>query len=188
LRERTLNELRAGAQVPGFARREFYQTFAVDAFQTHAQEMVERSSAAFDLEIRCPFYDRRLIEFCFAIPEEQRRRPGQTKLAMRNAMRGLLPETVRTRLAKANFPEPFFSALKRPDIRDLFSRPLQIESMGWVDGRQVQDAYRGTFQALADLGINSREAYRYIWPLWAALGLELWLNRAILRRKSGETD
>ena len=187
LRERMLNELKAGAQVPGFARREFYRMFAVDAFQTHAQEMVERSSAAFGLEIRCPFYDRRLIEFCFAIPEEQRRRPGWTKFVMRNAMRGLLPDVVRTRLTKANFSESFFSALRRPDVKDLFSAPLRIESMGWVDGKQVREAYRGTFQALADLGINSREAYRYLWPLWAALGLELWLNHAILRETSHPT-
>ncbi len=188
LRERTLSELKAGAHVPGFARREFYQMFAVDAFQPHAQEMVERSSAAFGLEIRCPFYDRRLIEFCFAVPEDQRRRPGQTKFVMRNAMRGLLPETVRQRLTKANFSEPFFRALQRPDVKELFSRPLRIESMGWVDGKQLREAYWGTFEALAELGMNSRAAYHYLWPLWAAVGLELWLNHIILQQKAPSTD
>ena len=179
LRERMRSESETVAHVPGFARREFYSMFAVDAFQTHAQEMTERSSAAFGLEIRCPFYDRRLIEFCFAIPEEQRRRPGRTKFVMRNAMRELLPAAVRERVTKANFSESFFRALRQPEVKDLFSRPLRIESMGWVDGKLVREAYRGTFHALDNLGVNSREAYRYIWPLWAALGLELWLKSGI---------
>ncbi|MGH7914233.1 MAG: asparagine synthase-related protein [Candidatus Binataceae bacterium] len=180
-RDRALSELKAGAQVPGFAQREFYRTFAVDALQTLGHEMVERSSAAFGLEVRCPFHDRRLIEFCFAIPEEQRRRPFWTKFVMRNAMRGLLPEMVRTRVTKATFSEPFFRALQAPEVEELFRRPLRTESMSWVEGKQVREAYRNAFQALADVGINSRAAYRYLWPLWATLGLELWLKHATLQ-------
>jgi asparagine synthase (glutamine-hydrolysing) len=179
LLKRTRREQRAGAHVRGFARREFYRMFAVNGFQPHSQEIVERSSAAFGLEIRCPFYDRRLIEFCFALPEEQRRRPGRTKFVMRNAMRALLPETVRERVTKANFSEPFLRALQRPDVEALFSRPLRIASIGWVDGKQVWEAYRGTIQAFLAHGASSEAACRYIWPLWAALGLELWLNHLI---------
>jgi hypothetical protein len=49
------------------------------------------------LEIRRPYRDRRLIEYVLALPADQLYRPAESKRILRRAMRGRLPEGVRTR-------------------------------------------------------------------------------------------
>ncbi len=53
------------------------------------------TGAAYGLEVRDPTMDRRLIEFCLAIPQEQYRLNGQDRALIRRAMLGLLPDEVR---------------------------------------------------------------------------------------------
>jgi asparagine synthase (glutamine-hydrolysing) len=38
--------------------------------------------------------DKRVIEFCLGIPQDQHTRHGQERLLIRHAMRGLMPESV----------------------------------------------------------------------------------------------
>ncbi|HTW88255.1 MAG TPA: asparagine synthase-related protein, partial [Candidatus Binataceae bacterium] len=102
-----------------FAWRELHEVF-VDPFAALVHESEDRTAAWCGFEARSPFFDRRLIEFCCALPEDQRR-TVVTKVVLRNAMRGLLPETVRTRLTKAEFSAPFFNALRAPGIPELFA-------------------------------------------------------------------
>lgn len=54
----------------------------------------EELGAAFGLEIRQPTMDKRLIEFCLGIPQDQYTRNGQNKLLIRRAMHNLLPKQV----------------------------------------------------------------------------------------------
>ena len=63
----------------------------------------DRFGARFSLERRYPFFDRRLIEFFFALPEEQRWSHGISKGLLRRAMKNILPEAVRRRNNKAEF-------------------------------------------------------------------------------------
>ena len=53
------------------------------------------NGAAYGLEVRDPTMDKRLIEFCLAIPQEQYRLDGQDRSLVRRAMVGLLPDAVR---------------------------------------------------------------------------------------------
>jgi len=50
---------------------------------------------AYGLEVRDPTMDKRLMEFCLAIPEAQYRLDGQDRALIRRAMKGLLPDEVR---------------------------------------------------------------------------------------------
>jgi asparagine synthase (glutamine-hydrolysing) len=67
-----------------------------------ALETFEKASAAFGVEPRYPFFDRRLIEFCIALPPEQRLYNGWTRSIFRRAMNGILPPEVQWRTDKAN--------------------------------------------------------------------------------------
>ncbi len=51
-------------------------------------------SAMFGLELRQPAMDKRVIEFCLGIPQDQYTRNGQDRLLIRKAMAGLMPESV----------------------------------------------------------------------------------------------
>ena len=65
-------------------------------------EFLEKVSAAFGIEGRYPFFDRRLVEFCVALPPGQRTYRGWTRSIFRHAMKGILPEDIRWRADKSN--------------------------------------------------------------------------------------
>jgi asparagine synthase (glutamine-hydrolysing) len=60
------------------------------------------SSSRDEIELRYPYRDRRLVEFMLAIPTHQLYRRGTSRMVLRNAMQGILPEKTRTRLDKGS--------------------------------------------------------------------------------------
>jgi asparagine synthase (glutamine-hydrolysing) len=66
----------------------------------------DRNSMAHSVEVRLPFCDHRLAEFVFGLSPEILMGEAQTKRLLREAMRGVLPETVRTRWNKQGFVPP----------------------------------------------------------------------------------
>ena len=66
----------------------------------------DRNSMAFSIESHVPFLDYRLVEFIFSLPNNQKIRDGTTKVVLRNAMKGILPEEVRNRMDKMGFVTP----------------------------------------------------------------------------------
>jgi asparagine synthase (glutamine-hydrolysing) len=67
----------------------------------------DRNSMAFSLESRVPFADDpRLIECVFALPDDAKLGKGWSKYVLRQAMAGLLPESVRWRRRKLGFSAP----------------------------------------------------------------------------------
>ena len=58
---------------------------------------------AHSVEARVPFLDHRLVEFVLGLPSEYLISQGTTKRVLREAMRGILPEPIRTRVDKIGF-------------------------------------------------------------------------------------
>jgi asparagine synthase (glutamine-hydrolysing) len=83
------------------ARQVHCQGIAMPMFQ-YVLELVDKMAAAFALEARYPFFDRRLMEFCVALPPEQKLHQGWGRYVMRRAMEGILPPAVQWRLRKGN--------------------------------------------------------------------------------------
>jgi asparagine synthase (glutamine-hydrolysing) len=83
-------------------------------------KQVDRNSMAFATESRLPFLDYRLVEYSFSLPNNQKINHGLSKQVYRNAMKGVLPEPIRTRKTKLGFvtAEPFW--LKEKKIKELF--------------------------------------------------------------------
>ncbi len=65
-------------------------------------ETYEKAAGAFGIEPRHPFFDRRLVEFCLALPPGQRLQNGWTRSIFRRAMNGILPPEVQWRKDKSN--------------------------------------------------------------------------------------
>ena len=70
-------------------------------------ETLSRVLAEHGLEYRSPLLRLNVVEFGLAIPEDQRWRGAETKFVLRQAMKGLLPEKIRTRKDKAEFGAVF---------------------------------------------------------------------------------
>jgi asparagine synthase (glutamine-hydrolysing) len=75
-------------------------------------EVADKSAAAFDLEPRYPFFDRRLIEFCLALPAEQKLSGGWPRVVFRRAMEGILPPEIQWRSNKGNLSPNFHRTLR----------------------------------------------------------------------------
>ena len=101
-------------EVPGldaaFDRHASVSTLGRLAAQISTHEIPYASSSA--IELRHPYRDRRLVEFVLALPAYQLFYHGITKYILRNAMRGILPEIVRTRRQPTSLAPLYEKGLK----------------------------------------------------------------------------
>lgn len=74
----------------------------------------DRCSMSHGIEVRMPFMDWRLVCFVFSLPEESKIGGGYTKRVLREAMRGVMPESLRTRKGKIGFNSPLPDWLNGP--------------------------------------------------------------------------
>jgi asparagine synthase (glutamine-hydrolysing) len=124
-------------------------------------------------DVRYPFVDRRLVEFCLSIPLEQLTRPGETRSLMRRALRGIVPEKVLLRRSKNVPAQPIGHAIEREWTRvsRLFERPL-LQEYGIASGAGLEQALRRARHG----------AEKFLGPLLWAIVLEEWLQQASARR------
>lgn len=144
-------------------------------------ETLDRVAAAFGLEPRYPFQDKRLLEFCLALPPEQKFRRGRTRVVLRHAMVGTLPERVRRRGGKADLAPQFresFLRFERGRIEAVvFAEPQPVAR--FVDTRVLRDLYRTyAFEG------RKQNAER----IWNAVMLAIWLGRQGFPEGAGAAD
>jgi len=78
-------------------------------------EIADKAAHAFGIEPRYPFFDRRLIEFCVGLPDEQKFAGGWPRYLFRRAMQGVLPPEVQWRPTKGNLAPNFDRRLRAID-------------------------------------------------------------------------
>lgn len=71
----------------------------------------DRAAMAHGIEIRMPLLDYRLVTFASALPVSHKMGGGYTKRILRDAMRGIMPDTIRRRRQKIGFNSPLISWL-----------------------------------------------------------------------------
>jgi asparagine synthase (glutamine-hydrolysing) len=134
-------------------------------------EMDDRTASTFSIEERDPFQDTRLVEFAFAIPEPVRS-GAEGKHLLRKSLRGVLPESIRLRLDKAEFSSTLADALLDPVVAKGLSCP-RLGSHGWIDRAAVAEKYR-LFESLYRNGKS--EYTNHVWDLWMPFVLETWVG------------
>jgi asparagine synthase (glutamine-hydrolysing) len=126
----------------------------------------DRASMAHGIEVRMPFMDWRLVTYSFALPETSKIGAGYTKLVLRQAMQGVLPEPIRLRTNKIGFIAPMQSwacgALK-PWLLDLSANRSFIESSVW-NGHAAS--------AAVERAVDGKASIDPVWPLLNAYVLE----------------
>lgn len=125
-------------------------------------EESNKTAAKYGIENRHPFMDRRLVEFCLALPPEQKFQQGWPRWILRNAMKGLLPEKIRWRVGKSDLSYNFhrcLMVLEREKINKLvLSESRKIER--FVNMTLFDDVFR-------------KEIANHVWP---TVNLALWLQ------------
>lgn len=107
-----------------------------------ALELTSHVGAAHGLEIRHPFFDKRLVEFCLALPASQSLKEGWTRSILRRSL-DVLPEAIRWRVGKAWMGSNFERGLYEQDA-DLLEQ--HITDLGplrpYVDETVIQHLYQ----------------------------------------------
>lgn len=128
----------------------------------------DRNSMAHSIEARVPFLDYRLAEFVFSLPMDKIVQDGTTKVILRDAMKGVLPEGVRTRKDKMGFATPE-AIWTRTILRDPIQEVITSKSFaerGYVDIKKVQEAFE--HHCSEKVNISS--------TVWRWVNLELWFR------------
>lgn len=119
------------------------------------------------IEMRYPFLYRPLVEAGLRLPPTLRIRPDSTKWVLREAMRGTLPEDVRTRSSKGTIDARILWSLRQERRRiDALLRDPMLAQLGCIDPQPLRDAVEA-----ARNGVVTNLVY-----LMSALGLETWLS------------
>lgn len=132
-------------------RDELFKSLYADFHFTHLPMNLrdfDRLSMAHGVEVRSPFMDWRLATFAFAIPSAHKIGGGYTKRILRDSMKGILPETIRTRTKKLGFPnldEGWNSPRAHQFIKDAVSS-ADFKSSPFWDGRRVSSDLESAFQ------------------------------------------
>jgi asparagine synthase (glutamine-hydrolysing) len=123
-------------------------------------QQYDRCSMAHGIECRMPFMDHRIVEFIFSLPEESLIGGGYTKRVLREAIRGLVPDSTRLNRTKIGFNAPlveWFAGSLRELIHDILESRECRES-SYFDGRRLSEKFSSWLQ---DPQWNSAWAY---WP------------------------
>ena len=131
--------------------------------------MEDRSSMAFSIEARVPLLDHPVVEYGLGLPDHLKVQKGWSKFAIRQAMRGLLPESVRMRTSKLGFvaPDRYWPARDlRGQMTDLIDSDLRCRK--YVDVEVVRRWYKSA-QAIK----ANKESYL---GLFRILSLEMWMR------------
>jgi asparagine synthase (glutamine-hydrolysing) len=82
--------------------RDIHRANLTDGFLAAALEVFNKGSAEFGLETRLPFSDRRLVEFCLAIPPNQKLYQGWPRSIARRGLNRTLPDVIQWRDTKGD--------------------------------------------------------------------------------------
>lgn len=136
-------------------------------------EVYDKVAASLGVEHRHPYFDRTLIEFCLALPSEQRLFQGWDRVIQRRAFTGLIPEPIRARQSKSVWTRNFERQLlggghHRERIRALIDSPASPLA-GYCDLARLR----------RDLpALEAGELPERVMDFWSALSLGLWLEVA----------
>jgi len=134
----------------------------------------DRHGRAFGLPHHNPFYDTELVEFMFQVPGTMKIRHGVTKHLLREAMRGILPESTRTRVKKTGWNAPahlWFSGKNTRLLKDLV-RSRALRNTGIYRVPEV-DRVIDEHDQIVSSGANRQNHMMFLWQL---ANLHSWLE------------
>ena len=141
-------------------------------YHVHCMEWENKAAAMHGLEMALPILDRDLVAFLIAIPGQVQNRGGVPRGLLREAMRGILPEVIRTRTTKGDFTDLVNASVDR-DLDHMASRlwprSLGVE-LGYLRAGEVADKIMRV-----DSRVPRTDALDS-WEISDLFGLESWLR------------
>lgn len=145
------------------------QSLYVDAQSQLPEQLlmkVDKMTMAASLEARCPFLDQRLVEYAATLPSSLKRRGGDGKRVLRQALRGLVPDTLLDR-PKHGFEVPIRRWLMGPLAQ--LAGDLLLTDGAAIHAYLAPAAVRSLWKR-----VQVRDDTQSARQLWLLLNLALW--------------
>lgn len=139
----------------------------------HAFEVLDKAAANFGVEPRYPFWDKPLVEFCLALPGEEKLKDGFGRHVLRRAMQGVLPPAVQWRRDKIDFTANLVKGMLG-NHRELLDRLLISDSeriAPYVNLPEVNAVYERL------LSQPEQATLPDVQHVWRSVSLSLWLRQ-----------
>lgn len=138
----------------------------------HLLKWEDHNSMYFSIESRVPFLDHRLVEFQLGLIPKYIINNGETKFILRESMKGILPEQIRTRVDKKGFSTPSDVWFRTNQFQELILNIINSKSF----------TERGIFNPIA-----CKKAYQehmdgtklHTIDIWKWINLEIWFRNYI---------
>jgi asparagine synthase (glutamine-hydrolysing) len=130
----------------------------------------DRLNMAFSVEARVPLLDNELADLVATMPADLKYNKGQTKIILREALRGILPDEVLTRRKQGFTPpdETWMRTVSRPYIERIL-----LSSQSFDRGLFRPETIRRMLQA----HFEGRDNHRFL--IWSLLCIE-WMQRLFI--------
>jgi asparagine synthase (glutamine-hydrolysing) len=141
-------------------------------------EMMDKTAAGRWVEIRYPFWDKRMVEFCLSLPPEQKLHNGWNRMVMRRAMDGILPQEIQWRGGKGNLQYGFDNGLIKFE-KELLDDVILGETgpiSSYVDVQELRDSYKNF--------VSGHGTDNDMLSVWRAASLSVWLRSNGLSEKT----
>jgi asparagine synthase (glutamine-hydrolysing) len=136
-------------------------------------EVMDHAAAAFGVEARFPFYDKRFVELSLSVPSHLKLRDGWTRYILRRSMDGILPPEIQWRVGKA-------------DVGAHLQRSLLQHHRQALDELVYGSGHRHDLDLYLDREFLHQQYSDYVQTggeraaiaLWKALTFSRWLHRS----------
>ena len=143
--------------------RDLYEIFHITVLPTLLRNY-DRYSMSSGVEIRMPCMDHRLVTYTFSLPWTSKVGGTYTKRIMRDALKGILPESIRTRRDKIGWNAPLYEWLQGP---------LKNEIENFIINKKLQ---KKTKEAWINFQNKKNPNWSDGQKIWALVMPELWKN------------
>jgi asparagine synthase (glutamine-hydrolysing) len=161
-----------GLEPPRFQRaQDDLKRRLVDDLQTFSLPSLlryeDRNSMAFSMESRLPFLDQELVDWVMRLPSSAIVDRGWSRAILRDGLRGVLTEKVRTRRWKVGFttPETRWLRARRAAFQGLFRSPQFCERPYWD-----ASAIAASFDRFCAGEVEPSQIF------WRAINTEIWMR------------
>ncbi|NEO97790.1 MAG: lasso peptide isopeptide bond-forming cyclase [Symploca sp. SIO2E9] len=166
--------LHSSIPVLALSSREQHRLSLTTGLYPNLMEITDKTTARFSLEGRYPFFDRRVMEFCLALPSNQKFRQGWSRAILRFAMTEILPPEVQWRVSKGRLGYNFNRKLLEVEaktLKEVINQPQAIEPyVNLPVLRSAYERYASQPQEIEDEPIT----------LMTGVILALWFNHSHL--------
>lgn len=152
--------------------REYHWRGLTAGIFPYINEQLDRYAIPFSLEVRHPFLDKRLVEFCLALPADQKLNQGWGRIVMRRALEDIFPKAVQWRGGKTSMTPNFVHGMLKVNgelLDKVMCDDLDLIKP-YIEADRVQAAYDRMKSGLKESDNDNV-------TVWRAAILAMWFRR-----------